>query len=160
MCYYQLVNPPELVIEDAVAQDRFYQILERTWMLQQCVLGLGLWAVGGWAWVLWGCSLRVFVSLFGHWAIGHYAHKSGEATWLIKGLPVQGYNLRGFGLLTFGENWHGNHHAYPYSARLGLEPGQSDLGFVLIKCLERLGLAWDVQLPGAQQDREGLVRNA
>jgi stearoyl-CoA desaturase (delta-9 desaturase) len=40
-----------------------------------------------------------------------------------------------------GESWHNNHHAFPGSAKLGLYPGQIDLGFALIKVLERLGLA-------------------
>lgn len=33
-----------------------------------------------------------------------------------------------FVVLTFGENWHGNHHAFPHSAQLGVEAGQADPG--------------------------------
>src|SRR5689334_18955196 len=34
-CELQLTHPPELVIERRVAQDRFYQLIDRTWMAQQ-----------------------------------------------------------------------------------------------------------------------------
>ncbi len=157
-CDYHLAVPPRFVVEPQVAQDPVYLWMERTWMLQQLPVAAVLYGLGGWAWVLWGCSLRIFVSLVGHWMVGHFAHKTGTQGWRVDGLPVQGYNLRGLGLITFGENWHGNHHAFPYSARLGVERGQRDPGYGFIRVLVWLGLAWDVQLPGAQADRDGLVR--
>ncbi len=61
--------------------------------------------------------------------------------WRVGRVPVLGSNIRGIGLITFGENWHGNHHAFPHSARLGVEPGQLDPGFWFIRTLEWLGLA-------------------
>jgi stearoyl-CoA desaturase (delta-9 desaturase) len=126
-------------------------------MAQQIPLALVLFWFGGWAWVLWGCSLRIVVSLVGHWAVGHFAHKAGDTTWRVEGLAVQGYNLPRLGLITFGENWHGNHHAFPYSAQLGVLPGEFDPGFIMIRIMERFGLAWDVQRPGMQDDRDGLT---
>lgn len=155
---FDLEKPPRFVLEDRVEQSAVYAWMERTWWLQNAPIALALFAIGGWAWVLWGVSLRVFVSLVGHWLIGHFAHKRGHQGWVVSGLPVQGYNVPGWGLVTFGENWHGNHHAFPYSARLGVEPGQSDLGFWLITALGRLGLAWDIKTPGAEPDRAGLTR--
>ncbi len=157
MCTYRLRRPPKLVIEPPVLHDRFYTFVERTWMAQQIPAAILLFWFGGWAWVLWGCSLRVFVSLVGHWAVGHFAHRDGQMGWRIEGLPVQGYNLPRLGLVTFGENWHGNHHAFPYSAQLGVKPGELDPGYVLICAMERFGLAWDVQRPGMQADRAGLT---
>ena len=103
-----------------------------------------------------GVCLRVAVSLIGHWAIGHFAHKQGDQTWIVDGLPVQGYNLPRFSFLSFGESPHGNHHAFPHSAKLGLGKGQIDLGFWLIKMLERLGLAKDIQEPESKPHRPGL----
>jgi fatty-acid desaturase len=157
-CTFQLAHPPAFRIEPAIAGDPFYRFVERTWMAQQIPLALVLWAFGGWAFVLWGVSLRIAVSLAGHWAVGHFAHKTGHQGWRVDGVPVQGYNLPGLGLLTFGENWHGNHHAFPHSARLGVEPGQADPGFMLIRVLARLGLADRVQGPASQPARDGLLR--
>lgn len=155
-CEFRLDNPPLFRIEDDVAGDPFYRFLERTWMLQQIPLAMLLWLFGGAAFVLWGVSLRIAISLFGHWMVGHFAHKRGHQGWVVDGLPVQGYNLPGLGLLTFGENWHGNHHAFPHSARLGIEKGQSDPGFVLIRMLGALGLARNIMEPEGQPPREGL----
>jgi len=157
-CEFKLRSAPKFVLESRVSRDRFYTFLEATWMLQQLPLALLLFALGGWAWVLWGCCLRVFVSLFGHWIVGHFAHRQGQQGWKITGLPVQGYNIPHLGLITFGENWHGNHHAFPYSAKLGVEEGQTDPGFVFISVLQKLGLAWDVKQPGDEAERQGLIR--
>jgi hypothetical protein len=90
--------------------------------------------------------------------VGHFAHRTGHQGWRVDGLPVQGYNLPGLGLVAFGENWHGNHHAFPHSARLGVEPGQTDPGFWFIKALEWVGLATAIRLPDSEPPRDGLVR--
>ncbi len=42
---------------------------------------------------------------------------------------------------------HNNHHAFPYSARHGLEWWQFDWTWYMIWALEKVGLAWDVMLP-------------
>ena len=59
---------------------------------------------------------------------------------------VQGRNVHLTGLITMGEGWHNNHHAFPGSARIGLYKGQSDPGYRFIKALEALGLAWDIRV--------------
>lgn len=157
-CRYDLAHPPRFQIEPEIANDPVLRFVEANWMAQQLPLALVLWALGGWGWVFWGVSLRILVSLTGHWAIGHYAHRTGHQGWRVEGLPVQGYNLPGLGLLTFGENWHGNHHAFPHSARHGIEPGQLDPGFWLIRALERVGLASTIRLPESAPPRDGLTR--
>lgn len=153
-CEFRLNHPPQLRFESKVGDSHFYRAVERTWMAQQLVLAVPLYLLGGWGWVLWGCCLRVFVSLVGHWAVGHYAHRRGSQGWVTPEMSVQGYNLNGLSLLTFGENWHGNHHAFPYSARLGVEDGQGDPGYSLIRALQYLGLARNVKLPGAHPERD------
>jgi fatty-acid desaturase len=50
-------------------------------------------------------------------------------------------------LLTMGESWHNNHHAFPNSAKLGLRQGQWDPGWWMLLVLQKLGLAWDFVLP-------------
>jgi fatty-acid desaturase len=157
-CVYQLEHPPTFVIEPEVAGSKFYRLVEATWMAQQLPLAVILWLGGGLEWLLWGISFRIFASLTGHWAVGHFAHRGGHQGWRVEGLPVQGYNIRGIGLITFGENWHGNHHAFPHSARLGIEQGQVDPGFWFIRTLEWLGLASAIRLPESEPPREGLVR--
>jgi stearoyl-CoA desaturase (delta-9 desaturase) len=39
-----------------------------------------------------------------------------------------------------GESWHNNHHAFPGSAKLGIEAGQWDPGWWVLLALQRIGL--------------------
>jgi len=48
-------------------------------------------------------------------------------------------------LLTFGEGWHNNHHAYPQSARHGMAWYEVDMNWYGIWVLRTLRLAWDVK---------------
>jgi fatty-acid desaturase len=157
-CRFDLAHPPRFQIEPEIADDRVLRVIEATWMAQQLPVALVLWALGGWSWAIWGVSVRIVVSLTGHWAVGHFAHRTGHQGWRVDGLPVQGYNLPGLGLITFGENWHGNHHAFPHSAQLGVEQGQLDPGFWLIRALETVGLARAIRLPESEPARAGLTR--
>ncbi|MEM0976038.1 MAG: acyl-CoA desaturase [Pseudomonadota bacterium] len=157
-CRFDLDNPPNFIIEPEIANDPVYQWMEGHWMAQQLVLAVPLFLLGGIGFILWGICLRVAVSLIGHWLVGHFAHKAGHQGWIVEDLPVQGYNLPGLGLLTFGENWHSNHHAFPHSARLGLEKGQLDPGYWLIRSLEFFGLAKSVLGPADAPERIGLIK--
>lgn len=157
-CAVALDEPPRFVIEERVRRDRFYRLLEATWMAQQLPLGLLLFTLGGLPWLVWGIAVRISVSLNGHWLVGHFAHRNGHQGWRVDDVAVQGYNLPRFGLVTFGESFHGNHHAFPESARLGIEPGQLDLGWHFIRLLAGLGLASAIKLPHTIVPREGLRR--
>ncbi|MGO6818126.1 acyl-CoA desaturase [Rhizobium brockwellii] len=157
-CIVALDHPPRFVPEERERRDRFYRFLEATWMAQQIPLGLALFALGGLPFVVWGIAVRISVSLTGHWLVGHFAHRAGHQGWCVDGVAVQGYNLPRFGLVTFGESFHGNHHAFPESARLGIEPGQLDLGWYFIRLLARLGLASAIKLPHTIVPRRGLRR--
>nr|WP_311044974.1 acyl-CoA desaturase [Rhizobium lentis] len=157
-CVVRLARPLCFEIEERVRHDRFYRFLEATWMAQQLPLALAFFALGGLPWLVWGIAMRISVSLTGHWLVGHFAHRGGHQGWSVDHVAVQGYNLPRFGLVTFGESFHGNHHAFPESARLGIEPGQLDLGWHFIRLLERLGLASAIKLPHMIKPREGVRR--
>jgi stearoyl-CoA desaturase (delta-9 desaturase) len=70
---------------------------------------------------------------------------------------VQGRNVRWTSLLTMGECWHNNHHAYPGSARLGLAPGEWDPGWWVLSALASIGLVWSIRLPEHLPARPELV---
>jgi fatty-acid desaturase len=156
-CELQLAYPPKLIMERRVAEDRFYRFIERTWMAQQLPWAVLFFAIGGMPWLIWGIAARVAASVTGHWLVGYFAHNRGPRSWHIEGAGVQGYNVRWCGLVTMGEAWHNNHHAFPGSARLGLERGQSDPGWWVLTALERLGLVWGVKTPADLPRRPNLV---
>ncbi len=155
-CDLVLSRPPRFELPRTVSEDRVLMAIERHWMLQQLPWAIGLGALGGVGWVLWGGCLRVAVSLTGHWMVGHFAHRSGPRSWHVAGAGVQGYNVRGCGLITFGEGWHNNHHAFPGSAKLGLYPGQADPGWWVLQVLQRLGCVWNPTLPASLPPRAEL----
>ncbi|MCH2075845.1 MAG: acyl-CoA desaturase [Rhodobacteraceae bacterium] len=133
----------------------FYRWLQASSMAQQLPVVLLLFAAGGPGWVAWGVCGRVTVSIFGHWLVGWFAHNRGSRDWHLEGASTQGYNLP-LGLLTMGESFHNNHHAFPGSARLSLQSGQCDPGWWVLNGLERLGLVWNLREPDALPRRENL----
>ena len=150
-----LDHPPAFDL-GRVGRDRFYRFLERTWMLQQMPIAVGLYLLGGWGFVVWGVCARITASVTGHWFVGHLAHRRGPQSWRVEGAGVQAHDVPWAAIPTMGEAWHNNHHAWPGSARIGLYPGQSDWGYGLIRLLERAGLARDVQTPETMPARPAL----
>ncbi|MEP6343805.1 MAG: hypothetical protein ABJ275_10875 [Maricaulaceae bacterium] len=71
---------------------------------------------------------------------------------------MQASNLRFGGFLTHGECWHNNHHAFPESAQIGLEPHQLDTAWIVIQSLQKLGLAYDVGRPRPKDEQDDLMR--
>lgn len=159
-CRLDLKHPPVFRLEPRLANDRFYAIVERTWMWQQLPWAILFYAVGGWPWVVWGICVRVAVCVTGHWLIGHFAHRQGQQTWVVDGASAQGYNVPYAGFISMGEAFHNNHHAFPTSAKLGLLPGQPDMGWLLIRVLEAVGLVTNVNTPDNLPERAGLRRVA
>ncbi len=155
-CTLALKHPPQFLLEPRLASDRFYAFVERTWMWQQLPWAILFFVAGGPSWVVWGICVRVTVCVTGHWLVGHFSHRSGEQNWRIDGVAAQGHNVRLAGLISMGEAWHNNHHAFPGSAKMGLLPGQIDLGWWLIKTFEAAGLASNIKTPRNLKRRIGL----
>lgn len=156
-CDFKLTHAPQYQIEAEVEQDRVYQWMDQTWKWQQLPLAVILFVLGGLEWVIWGSAMRVAVSVTGHWLIGYLAHNNGERHWHVDGAAVQGFNIRFASMLTMGESYHNNHHAFPGSALLGIKPGEVDPGWWVLRAFEELGLVWDIQLPQDLPERHGLI---
>lgn len=157
-CTLHLSDPPGIRIEPEIRDDPVVRFIERTWMLQQLPWAILFYAIGGWGWVFWGICSRVAVSVFGHWIIGYLAHNTGSQDWHVEGAAVQGYNLPFTSLLTMGECWHNNHHAFPGSARLGIGKGQWDPGWWALMVLKKLSLVSDIATPRSMAGRSDLIR--
>lgn len=94
--------------------------------------------------LLWGGAVRIFLTHHVTWSINSICHMVGSRPFRTTDRST---NVGVLSLLTMGESWHHNHHAFPTSAFHGLEKRQRWLdpsGWV-IWTLERLGLAWDVK---------------
>jgi len=159
-CTFEFDRPPTLKVEKEFLDDPWLKWMQRTWMLQQAPLAAILYVVGGWPWVVWGVFCRVSVSIVGHWVVTYFCHNPGPGTWHVVGAGVQASNLSGLGAITMGECWHNNHHAFPESARMGLQPDQTDPGYWVISKMQSAGLVWNVGLPRDATAQEDLRRVA
>ncbi|GEP05690.1 acyl-CoA desaturase [Methylobacterium oxalidis] len=153
-----LARPPRFRPEPRLADDPFYRWLEATWMLQQLPWAVLFFALGGMPWLVWGIPVRITVSLTGHWLVGHITHRRGPQGWVVDGMAVQGHDLPAAAWITFGEASHANHHAGQNSARFGIEPGQADPGWWLLRLFERLNWVWGLRTPAALAARSGVRR--
>lgn len=57
------------------------------------------------------------------------------------------HNIAWLAWITFGEGWHYNHHCFPASAKIGLQRGQFDASWIMLRIWEKMGLVWDLKAP-------------
>jgi stearoyl-CoA desaturase (Delta-9 desaturase) len=90
---------------------------------------------------IWGALVRIFIVHHVTWSINSICHFFGRRRFDIED---QSTNVAWLSLVSLGESWHHNHHAFPRSAFHGLRRWELDPSGLLIAGLERVGLAWNV----------------
>ncbi|MEM1253960.1 MAG: fatty acid desaturase [Cyanobacteria bacterium P01_H01_bin.21] len=121
-----------------LAKDPVYQWLNRYFLLLQIPLGLLLYGLGGWSFVIYGVFLRAVLLWHSTWFINSVTHMWGYRTFVTED---NSRNLWWAAILTYGEGWHNNHHAYPNVARAGWQWWEIDITWWAIWLLKTLGLA-------------------
>jgi stearoyl-CoA desaturase (Delta-9 desaturase) len=117
------------------------------WALGGLVMAFGLgWLFGGrlrdgFTGLLWGGAVRILVLHHVTYSINSLCHFFGRQRFRT---GDESRNLAWLAPLSFGEAWHNNHHAFPTSAGHGLGRREVDPSALVIRGLERLGLAWNV----------------
>jgi fatty-acid desaturase len=127
-----------------LARDSYYRWLNRNFLLLQIPLGLLLYALGGWSFVIYGMFLRSVLLWHSTWLINSAAHLRGYRTF---SLEDGSRNLWWAAILTYGEGWHNNHHAHPNVAPAGRKWWEVDVTWWAIQVLKTLGLAKKVVMP-------------
>jgi stearoyl-CoA desaturase (delta-9 desaturase) len=94
--------------------------------------------------LVWGGLLRIFLLQHVTWSINSACHVWGRRPFAISDHST---NNMPIALVSFGEGWHNNHHAFPTSARHGLEWWQFDASWVVLNIMKSLGLVWNLRLP-------------
>jgi stearoyl-CoA desaturase (delta-9 desaturase) len=135
---------PDLMRDPVVAfVDRTFFV----WAVAGFPLAFALGALIGGSWMagltgmLWGGLVRMLVLHHVTYSINSLCHFFGRRTFKT---DDESRNLAWLAPLSFGEAWHNGHHAFPTSARHGLDRWQLDISAGVIRLLELLGLAWDV----------------
>ena len=104
--------------------------------------GGSLWA--GFTAFVWGGLVRVFLLHHATWSVNSICHMYGRRPF---GIEDESRNNWIVALVSLGEGWHHNHHAFPTSARHGLQRFQFDPSYAIIRGMELMGLARDVKRP-------------
>jgi len=131
-----------------IARDPYYCWLDRYFLLLQIPLGVLLYALGGWSFVIWGMFLRAVVLWHSTWLINSATHLRGYQTYQVED---GSRNLWWAAILTYGEGWHNNHHAHPNVAPAGRHWWEVDVTWWSIQALKTLGLATKVVMPPQRQ---------
>jgi fatty-acid desaturase len=126
-----------------IYDDPFYNICEKYFILMQVALGLLLFALGGWSFVVWGIFMRIVAVFHCTWFVNSATHKFGYKTFESND---ESRNCWWVALVTYGEGWHNNHHAYQYSARHGIQWWEIDATWMMISVLKFFGLATKIKL--------------
>jgi stearoyl-CoA desaturase (delta-9 desaturase) len=105
--------------------------------------------------LLWGGLVRIFIVHHVTWSVNSVCHFLGNRRFETDDHST---NVPWLSLVSFGESWHHNHHAFPRSAQHGLRRWERalDPAAYVIWTLEKLGLARNVVriAPERQEARE------
>ena len=91
--------------------------------------------------LVWGGLVRIFLVHHVTWSVNSICHFFGTRRFEIDDHST---NVAWLSLLSLGESWHHNHHAFPRSAMHGLRRWEVDPSAWIIGGLERVHLAWNV----------------
>jgi stearoyl-CoA desaturase (Delta-9 desaturase) len=135
---------PDLLADPVVSYiDRTFVVWVAAGLAAPFLLG---WLIGGTVaegltGLLWGGAVRMLVLHHSTYSINSLCHFFGRRRFVT---DDESRNLRWLTVFTFGEAYHNNHHAFPTSARHGLDRWSWDPSAWVIWALEKTGLAWDV----------------
>jgi stearoyl-CoA desaturase (delta-9 desaturase) len=107
---------------------------------------------------VWGGLVRIFLVHHVTWSVNSVCHFFGSRRFDVEDRST---NVAWLALPSLGESWHHNHHAFPRSAEHGLRWWELDPSALIIRGLERTGLAWNVvRIAPARQAARQLERPA
>lgn len=132
-------------------RDRFMRSLDVAFVPINVVVSLILagigYAIGGTqlavSWVVWAVAVRMVFVLHSTWLVNSASHIWGYRNYETRDNSRNNWWVA---LITYGEGWHNNHHAYPKSARSGLKWWEIDPTWGVISLLQALGLAQKVYI--------------
>jgi stearoyl-CoA desaturase (delta-9 desaturase) len=114
-------------------------------------LAAGTLLVAGWSGLVVGFFWSTVLLYHGTFMINSLAHVHGTRRYVTGDDSRNNWWLA---LVTLGEGWHNNHHAYMASTRQGFRWWEVDVTYYVLKALSWVGVVWDLNEPPA-----ALVRN-
>ncbi len=118
--------------------------LDRLLYLPPTVLGVATWLIAGWPGLVVGFCWSTVVLWHATFSINSLAHLVGRSRYVTGDQSRNNWLLA---LLTMGEGWHNNHHAYQASVRQGFRWWEYDPTYYALRALSWLGIVWDLHVP-------------
>jgi fatty-acid desaturase len=125
-------------------KDKVLVLLDRFHFVFPLSMFAGLYAIGGMPWLIWGGFVRTIFVLHTTWLVNSATHVWGYRTHETRDTST---NLWWVALLTYGEGWHNNHHAFQTSARHGLRWWELDMTYIAIRLMSFVGLTHSIKMP-------------
>ncbi len=125
-------------------RDPVHRFLDKIHIVFPIALFVGLYLAGGMSWLVWGGFFRAILVLHTTWLVNSATHVWGYRTHETRDHST---NLWWVAILTYGEGWHNNHHAYQTSARHGMTWWEIDMTYWAIKAMSFVGLAHSLKMP-------------
>jgi fatty-acid desaturase len=123
--------------------DPTHVLLNRIYFVPLIICGIVLLALGGLPALMWGVFFRVTLALHSTWLVNSATHLWGSRRFETSDDSTNNWWVA---LLTFGEGWHNNHHAFSRAARHGLAWYEVDMNWWTIRALTFLKLAKSVHV--------------
>lgn len=111
--------------------------LNTYWFVPPTLLGVGLYLVAGWHFVVWGFFVSTFLLANGTYTINSLSHLFGNQRFVSGDTSRNNWLLA---IITLGEGWHNNHHRYQASARNGFYWYEYDITYYVLRALSFVGL--------------------
>jgi stearoyl-CoA desaturase (delta-9 desaturase) len=132
-----------------LAKDKGMRRIHMLFLPMNIAMGAALtaagYAYGGWpmamSFLVWGMFVRLVFVLHSTWFVNSASHMFGYKNYET---TDDSRNNWWVALVTYGEGWHNNHHAYPRLARHGHKWWEFDLTYGFIRMMKAVGLVWDV----------------
>jgi stearoyl-CoA desaturase (delta-9 desaturase) len=115
--------------------------LDRHPYLPAGLLALLAWLIAGWPGLVVGFCWSTVLLWHATFAINSVAHLAGRRRYVTGDDSRNNWFLA---ILTLGEGWHNNHHAYQSSVRQGFRWWEYDPNFYALKLLSWFGIVWDL----------------
>ncbi len=142
---------PDLVKDPAIRRiDSLFPLLTLISFAAPPVIGFAVTgtAQGALSAFLWGSLARIFFLHHITWSVNSICHFYGNRPYRTTDFSTNNWLLA---IVSFGESWHNNHHAFPTSAIHGIEKRQVDITGGLIRILQKLRLVSDVKVVSPKQ---------
>jgi len=118
--------------------------LDRFELVPAVVAALLCYLLAGWSGVAVGFLWSTVLVYHSTFAINSLAHVHGKKRFVTGDDSRNNWFLA---LVTMGEGWHNNHHAWQSSVRQGFRWWELDPTYAILRGLSRIGVVWDLKLP-------------